>query len=88
MSWKINQNSSVFQGQFGSASESTTKQLTNEEWHSIMLYVLLNLPEAEPYKQEFICELWTASRLPVSVRNVVLTLTSSKRRGLSLNGRC
>jgi hypothetical protein len=24
----------------------------------------------------------------VSVRNVVLTLTSNKRRGLSLNGRC
>jgi hypothetical protein len=28
-----------------------------------MLYVLLNLPEVEPYKQEFIREFWTASRL-------------------------
>jgi hypothetical protein len=55
---------SLFQGQFGSASASTTKQLTNEEWRSIMLYVLLNSPEVEPYKQEFIRELWTASRLP------------------------
>jgi hypothetical protein len=55
---------SRFQGQFGSASASTTKQLTNEEWHSIMLYVLLNSPEVEPYKQEFIREFWTASRLP------------------------
>jgi hypothetical protein len=47
---------SLFQGQFGSASASTTKQLTNEEWHSIMLYVLLKSPEVEPYKQEFIRE--------------------------------
>jgi hypothetical protein len=30
-------------------------------------------------------EMW---KLYVSVRNVVPTLTSSKRRGLSLNGRC
>jgi hypothetical protein len=37
----------LFQGQFGSASASTTKQLTNEEWCSIMLYVLLNSPEGE-----------------------------------------
>jgi hypothetical protein len=29
-----------------------------------MLYVLLNSPEVEPYKQEFIHEFWTASRLP------------------------
>jgi hypothetical protein len=29
-----------------------------------MLYVLLNSPEVEPYKQEFIREFWTASRLP------------------------
>jgi hypothetical protein len=43
---------SLFQGQFGSASASTTKQLTNEEWRSIMLYVLLNSPEVEPYKQD------------------------------------
>jgi hypothetical protein len=55
---------SLFQGQFGSASASTTKKLTNEEWRSIMLYVLLNSPEDEPYKQEFIREFWTASRLP------------------------
>jgi hypothetical protein len=34
---------------------------------------------------------WTMCPLilhPLSVRNVVPTLTSSKRRGLSLNGRC
>jgi hypothetical protein len=55
---------SLFQGQFGSASASTTKQLTNEEWCSIMLYVLLNSPEVEPYNKEFIREFWTASRLP------------------------
>jgi hypothetical protein len=54
---------SLFQGQFG-ASASTTKQLTNEKWRSIMLYVLLNSLEVEPYKQEFIREFWTASRLP------------------------
>jgi hypothetical protein len=28
------------------------------------------------------------SRFPLSVRNVVPTLTSNKRQGLSLNGRC
>jgi hypothetical protein len=55
---------SLFQGQFGSATASTTKQLTNEEWRSIMLYVLLNSSEVEPYKQELIREFWTASRLP------------------------
>jgi hypothetical protein len=44
----------LFQGQFGSASAYTTKQFTNEEWCSIMLYVLLNSPEVELYKQEFI----------------------------------
>jgi hypothetical protein len=41
---------SLFQGQFGSASASTTKQLNNEEWRSIMLYVLTNSPEVDPYK--------------------------------------
>jgi hypothetical protein len=54
---------SLFQGQFGSVSASTTKQLTNEEWRNIMLYVMLNSPEVEPYKQEFIREFWTTSRL-------------------------
>jgi hypothetical protein len=29
-----------------------------------MLYVLVNSPVVEPYKQEFIHEFWTASRLP------------------------
>jgi hypothetical protein len=35
----------LFQGQLGSASGSTNKLLGNEEWHSITLYVLTNLPE-------------------------------------------
>jgi hypothetical protein len=43
---------SLFQGQFGSASAYTTKQLTIEEWRSIMPYVLLNSPEVD-VKHEF-----------------------------------
>ena len=42
-------NLSLFQGQLRSASASTTKQLKNEEWRSIMLYVLTNLVEVQPY---------------------------------------
>ena len=42
-------NLSLFQGQLGSASASTTKQLKNEEWHSIMLYVLTNLVEVQAF---------------------------------------
>ena len=42
-------NLSLFQGQLGSASALTTKMLRNEEWRNIMLYVLTNLGEVEPY---------------------------------------
>jgi hypothetical protein len=42
---KNESNLSLFQGQLGSTSASTTKQLKNEEWCSIMLYVLTNLVE-------------------------------------------
>ena len=42
-------NLSLFQGQLESASASTTKQLKNEEWRSIMLYVLTNLVEVQPF---------------------------------------
>jgi hypothetical protein len=42
-------NLSLFRGQLGSASAPTTKVLKPEEWRSIMLYVLTNLDEVEPY---------------------------------------
>jgi hypothetical protein len=42
-------NLSLFRGQLGSASGSTSKTLTPEEWRSITLYVLNNLDEVEPY---------------------------------------
>jgi 3-methyladenine DNA glycosylase Tag len=42
-------NLSLFQGQLGSPSTSTIKQLKNEEWRSIMLYVLTNLVEVQPF---------------------------------------
>ena len=42
-------NLSLFQGQLRSASASTTKKLKNEEWCSIMLYVLTNLVEVQPF---------------------------------------
>ena len=40
---------SLFQGQLGSSSGSRNKNLTNAEWRTIMLYVLTNLTEVEPY---------------------------------------
>ena len=46
---KNESNLSLFQGQLESASASTTKQLKNEEWRSIMLYVLTNLVEVQPF---------------------------------------
>jgi hypothetical protein len=42
-------NLSLFRGKLGSASASTTKTLTHEEWRCIMLYVLNNLDEVAPY---------------------------------------
>jgi hypothetical protein len=42
-------NLSHFRGHLGSASASTTKTLTHEEWRCIMLYVLHNLEEVAPY---------------------------------------
>ena len=42
-------NLSLFRGQLGTSSASAAKQLKNEEWRSIMLYVLTNLEEVEPY---------------------------------------
>ena len=42
-------NLSLFQGQLGSASASTTNNLKPEEWRSIMLYLLANLDEVVPY---------------------------------------
>jgi hypothetical protein len=44
-------NLSLFRGQLGSLSEGTSKRLTSQEWHTIMLYVLTNLDEVHPYMQ-------------------------------------
>ena len=40
---------SIFWGQLRSASCATHKTLKHEEWRTIMLYVLTNLSEVEPY---------------------------------------
>ena len=40
---------SLFKGPRGRASGVTTKTLSYEEWHKIMLYVLTNLDEVETY---------------------------------------
>jgi hypothetical protein len=40
---------SLFRGQLGSTSASTTKTLKAKEWRSIMLYVLTNLDKVQPY---------------------------------------
>jgi hypothetical protein len=42
-------NLSLFWAQLESASASTPKTLKHEEWRTIMLYVLTNLDEVEPY---------------------------------------
>jgi hypothetical protein len=57
-------NLSLFLGQLGSASGSTTKTLTHQEWRQIMLYVLTNLDEVVPYMKQFIHEFWHRSREP------------------------
>ena len=44
-------NRSLFRGQLGSASGATPKTLLNEELRTIMMYVLTNLVEVEPYIQ-------------------------------------
>jgi hypothetical protein len=40
---------SLFWGQLRKAGASTNKLLTNVEWHKIMLYLLTNLEEVDPY---------------------------------------
>jgi hypothetical protein len=42
-------NLSLFRGQLGSASVSTCKNLQHQEWRTIMIYVLTNLSEVQPY---------------------------------------
>ena len=44
-------NLSLFKGQLGSASGATPKTLLNEELRTIIMYVLTNLVEVEPYIQ-------------------------------------
>jgi hypothetical protein len=46
-------NLSIFRGQLGSTSGSTTKTLIHEEWRQIILYVLTNLEEVMPYMENF-----------------------------------
>ena len=57
-------NLSLFRGQLGCASGSTTKILSHPEWREIMLYLLNNLDEMLPYMAEFIGEFWHRSREP------------------------
>ena len=44
-------NLSLFVGQLGSASVGKAKNLLYPEYHTIMIYVLTNLSEVEPYVQ-------------------------------------
>ncbi|KAG8082401.1 hypothetical protein GUJ93_ZPchr0014g46908 [Zizania palustris] len=55
-------NLSIFRGQLGSASGAANKTLQHEEWRLIMLYVLTNLSEVEPYIEEFHRRFWRGSR--------------------------
>jgi hypothetical protein len=55
---------SIFRGQLGSSSGSTTKTMRHEEWCHIMLYLLTNLDELMPYMEQFLDEFWRRSRDP------------------------
>ena len=48
---EIETNLSLFKGKLRSASGATPKALLNEELRTIMMYVLTNLVEVEPYIQ-------------------------------------
>jgi len=48
---EANSNLSLFRGQLGSASASSVKSLNIQEWRTVMLYVLTNLSEVQPYIQ-------------------------------------
>jgi hypothetical protein len=74
-------NLSIFQSQLRSASGSTTKTLTYEEWRHIMLYVLTNLQEVTPYMEQFFHEFWRRSRDPTSQEYDTL-LRKGVRNGL------
>ena len=43
-------NLSLFKGQLGRGSTATCKTLQQHEFHTIMMYVLLNLDEVVPYR--------------------------------------
>ena len=62
-------NLSLFQGQLGSASASTTKQLKNEECHSIMLYV------DQPYRGAAVH--WVSSERTCFISPYVLVSSSN-----------
>jgi hypothetical protein len=49
---------SIFRGQLGTASGSTIKTLSPQEWRKIMMYVLTNLDEVIPYLKQFLDEFW------------------------------
>jgi hypothetical protein len=74
-------NLSIFRGQLRSASGSTTKTLTHEEWRHIMLYVLTNLEEVTPYMEQFLHEFWHRSRDPTPQEYDTL-LRKGARNGL------
>jgi len=46
---KMNRTSAFSEGNLRSASDAIHKTMKHEEWHTIMLYVLTNLSEVEPY---------------------------------------
>lgn len=42
---------SLFQGDLGSGSAGTNKQLNHQEWQTIMFTLLINLDEVIPYQK-------------------------------------
>jgi hypothetical protein len=63
--YNVNENSSnlsLFKGDLGRGSTGANKNLTHDEWSTIMIYLLLNLDECIPYQSKFsVCLLHTPS---------------------------
>ena len=54
----------LFKGQGGVAGGSKSYTIKNDEWQSIMFYVLDNMKEVDPFKEQFIIEEWKEPSRP------------------------
>ncbi|KAM3318013.1 hypothetical protein ACQJBY_035636 [Aegilops geniculata] len=55
---------SIFAGVGGGASGRRPRHIKHRDWTTIMSYVLTNMPEVQPYIDEFTLECWNLERPP------------------------